>query len=273
MERGTRAQLVERYKEGARVFAEALDGITDGELDARSGPEEWTAREVVHHMADSEMTSAIRLRRLIAEDAPTIQGYDQEEYAQRLFYAERPIEASVEAVTASRQTTGDILDRLDRGAVGAGWDAHGERPLRRQGVARDLRGPRPRPRGSDPPGSGVRSSPLIAADRRGGTALDGATGCPDCRSRSSAACPTLTKGRFAYDFGDTAQLTPLLPMYRLGHDFVPAPVHAGASDTTATPPRCRCSSATAIWRRPRIRRTRCSRPPCCSPRPRASPGA
>jgi tryptophan synthase beta chain len=42
-----------------------------------------------------------------------------------------------------------------------------------------------------------------------------------------AACPTLTKGRFAYDFGDTAQLTPLLPMYTLGHDFVPAPVHAG----------------------------------------------
>jgi tryptophan synthase beta chain len=42
-----------------------------------------------------------------------------------------------------------------------------------------------------------------------------------------AACPTLTKGRYAYDFGDTAQLTPLLPMYTLGHDFVPAPVHAG----------------------------------------------
>jgi hypothetical protein len=112
MEQGTRAQLVDRYKEGTGVFVEALEGITDGELDARPGPEEWTAREVVHHMADSEMTSAIRLRRLIAEDAPTIQGYDQEEYAQRLFYAERPIEASVEAVAASRQTTGDILDRL-----------------------------------------------------------------------------------------------------------------------------------------------------------------
>jgi tryptophan synthase beta chain len=42
-----------------------------------------------------------------------------------------------------------------------------------------------------------------------------------------AACPTLTKGRFAYDFGDTAGMTPLLPMYTLGHDFVPAPVHAG----------------------------------------------
>jgi tryptophan synthase beta chain len=42
-----------------------------------------------------------------------------------------------------------------------------------------------------------------------------------------AACPTLTKGKWAYDFGDTAKMTPLLPMYTLGHDFVPAPVHAG----------------------------------------------
>ena len=42
-----------------------------------------------------------------------------------------------------------------------------------------------------------------------------------------AACPTLTKGKFAYDFGDTAMMTPLLPMYTLGHGFVPAPVHAG----------------------------------------------
>jgi tryptophan synthase beta chain len=42
-----------------------------------------------------------------------------------------------------------------------------------------------------------------------------------------AACPTLTKGRFAYDYGDTAQIGPIVPMYTLGHDFVPAPVHAG----------------------------------------------
>jgi len=41
------------------------------------------------------------------------------------------------------------------------------------------------------------------------------------------SCPTLTKGPFAYDFGDLAKKTPLLPMYTLGHDFVPAPIHAG----------------------------------------------
>ncbi len=41
------------------------------------------------------------------------------------------------------------------------------------------------------------------------------------------SCPTLTKGPFAYDFGDSSQQTPLLPMYTLGHNFIPAPIHAG----------------------------------------------
>ena len=42
-----------------------------------------------------------------------------------------------------------------------------------------------------------------------------------------AACPSLTKGRFTYDYGDTARLTPLIKMYTLGHDFVPPGIHAG----------------------------------------------
>lgn len=42
-----------------------------------------------------------------------------------------------------------------------------------------------------------------------------------------SACPTLTRGPFGYDFGDMAQTTPLLPMYTLGHNFLPAPIHAG----------------------------------------------
>ena len=42
-----------------------------------------------------------------------------------------------------------------------------------------------------------------------------------------ASCPTLTQGRFEYDFGDTGGMTPLLPMYTLGHDFIPPTIHAG----------------------------------------------
>ena len=65
----------------------------------------------MHHLADSEMTSAIRLRRLLAEDSPVIVGYDQEEFARRLHY-DRPIGASLDALKAARATTGAILDRM-----------------------------------------------------------------------------------------------------------------------------------------------------------------
>jgi tryptophan synthase beta chain len=48
-----------------------------------------------------------------------------------------------------------------------------------------------------------------------------------CIAVEPSSCPKLTKGEFLYDFGDTAGMTPLLPMYTLGHNFVPAPIHAG----------------------------------------------
>ena len=70
MEDATRGRLVEQYKAGYQVVVEALAGIGEAELDAREAPGEWSPREVVHHLADSEMTSAIRLRRLIVEERP-----------------------------------------------------------------------------------------------------------------------------------------------------------------------------------------------------------
>jgi hypothetical protein len=107
----TRKKLIEQYKEGYRVVAQALAGATDEQLDARPGPGKWTAREVVHHLADSEMTSAIRLRTLIAVDNPQIFGYDQDEFARRLYY-DRPIEASLEAFKGARRSSAEILDRM-----------------------------------------------------------------------------------------------------------------------------------------------------------------
>ena len=52
-----------------------------------------------------------------------------------------------------------------------------------------------------------------------------------------SACPTLTRGAYRYDFGDTAKLTPLMPMYTLGHDFVPPPesTRAGCAITATSP--------------------------------------
>src|SRR5438105_13967089 len=106
-----RKKLIDQYKDGYRVVAEALAGATPEDLDARPAPGKWTAREVVHHLADSEMTAAIRLRLLLATDKPAILGYDQDEFARRLHY-DRPIEASLDAFKAARRTTAEILDRM-----------------------------------------------------------------------------------------------------------------------------------------------------------------
>jgi hypothetical protein len=106
-----RARLVEMYRDGYRAVAEALLKITDEELDARPGPGRWSPREIVHHLGDSEMTAAVRLRLLLVEDRPTIRGYDQEEFARRLYY-DRPYEMSLELFRCARATTVEILDRL-----------------------------------------------------------------------------------------------------------------------------------------------------------------
>ena len=106
-----RTALIAQYNDGYRIVAEALAGATDEQLDARPGPGKWSAREVVHHLADSEMTGATRLRLLVATDHPQILGYDQEQFARKLFY-DRPIGASLEAFKAARRTTAEILERM-----------------------------------------------------------------------------------------------------------------------------------------------------------------
>jgi hypothetical protein len=106
-----RQQLIAQYKDGYRVVAEALVKITPEELDAKPGAGKWTARQIVHHLADSEMTAAVRFRLLIAEDRPAIKGYDQDHFADRLHY-ERSHEASLELFRAARASTAELMGCL-----------------------------------------------------------------------------------------------------------------------------------------------------------------
>lgn len=111
MDLTTRRTLVDRYRDGHRVVVDALAGITEAELDTAEAPGEWSPRQVAHHLADSETTSAMRLRRLLAENRPTIAGYDQDAYARRLHY-DRPIAASLATLGAIRAATAELLDSL-----------------------------------------------------------------------------------------------------------------------------------------------------------------
>ena len=106
-----RARLLDRFRTGYAAVEDALRGATDEELDRDPGDGEWTARQVAHHLADSEATAYVRLRKLIAEDQPLIHGYDEPEYARRLHY-DRPIAPSLEVLRAVREASLQLLESL-----------------------------------------------------------------------------------------------------------------------------------------------------------------
>jgi hypothetical protein len=106
-----KAQLIKKYRAGHSEVVDAFKGITEKELDRSAEPGEWTPRQIAHHLADSEMMSAIRIRRLLAEDKPVIYGYDEKALAEKLT-SDRPIEPSLEAMKWARETCAQLLDRM-----------------------------------------------------------------------------------------------------------------------------------------------------------------
>lgn len=106
-----RAELIERYRAGVGEVEAALEGASEAELDVVPAEGEWSARMIVHHLADSESNSYVRVRTLLAEDGPLIQGYDEGQFAGRLHY-DRPIEASLAVLRAVRASTAELLDQL-----------------------------------------------------------------------------------------------------------------------------------------------------------------
>lgn len=108
-----RQSLIEQYKAGDDEVARSLEGFDEESLSAHPLPGKWSAREIVQHLADSEMNSAIRLRKLLTEDDPQIQGYDQEDYAARLRYNERPIEPALDALRGARATTAQLIEAMN----------------------------------------------------------------------------------------------------------------------------------------------------------------
>jgi hypothetical protein len=107
-----RRELMAKYAAGYDEVVGALAAFNAETLTAHPLPGKWSAAEIVQHLADSEMTSAIRLRRLLVEDNPVIQGYDQDLFATRLLYNERDLAPALDAFRAARATTVQILERM-----------------------------------------------------------------------------------------------------------------------------------------------------------------
>jgi hypothetical protein len=122
MTQDERKALMSRYKSGYQEVMNALNGITPEEMDFKISREKWSCREVIHHLADSETTSGLRLRKLLTEFNPYIQGYDEADYAKKLNYSKRPIEPAMEAFKAARETTAQLFEFM----TDADWKRTGE---------------------------------------------------------------------------------------------------------------------------------------------------
>jgi hypothetical protein len=108
------SELAKDYEAATAAFYQAAIGLNEEELD-RAKAEGWNARQVIHHVADSEAQSYARLRRLVAEPGAQIQGYDEAAWGENdtLGYKELPIKISLDVFLAVRASSLEIIKRLN----------------------------------------------------------------------------------------------------------------------------------------------------------------
>ncbi len=106
--------IVSDYRSATQFFIDCVAQVTPDNVDTKH-PDGWSARQVIHHIADSEAQSYARIRRLLAEpEGSLIQGYDEALWANSLTlgYSELPYENSLAVFVAVRTATADVLERM-----------------------------------------------------------------------------------------------------------------------------------------------------------------
>ncbi len=105
-------EAVERYAEGAEVPAQALAGLTAEQVGSHPVPERWSIRQVVLHLMDVDLIGSYRMKRILAEDNPTLDLFDEVAFAQNLGYEQQDAAAAAEVFRLNRMLAADMLRRL-----------------------------------------------------------------------------------------------------------------------------------------------------------------
>ena len=106
------AALIDQYAAGPKSLREAVAGMTSEQLQARPIPGKWTTLEVVCHLADFEPIYLDRMKRVIAENEPTMFGGDPDVFARRLAYDQREIQEELDLISACRAQMARLLRTL-----------------------------------------------------------------------------------------------------------------------------------------------------------------
>jgi hypothetical protein len=118
--------LVKRYAAGAGQLRDSIAGLTSRELNALPVPGTWSIQQIVLHLMDSDLIGSDRMKRVAAEDNPTLIGYDETAFGNRLFYDQLDPQLACDVFEKNRQLTAAILERLDDAAYQRAGD-HNER--------------------------------------------------------------------------------------------------------------------------------------------------
>lgn len=104
--------LLERFRRGGELLAMSTTGAAGPELDFQPEPGKWSVRQIVCHLADSEMVASMRFRQTIAEENPTIQWYDEKAWAEKLDYSKKKLSQAVESFRRARAENYELLKDL-----------------------------------------------------------------------------------------------------------------------------------------------------------------
>ncbi len=107
---------INRYVEGGSKLRAAVAGLADQDLKALPVPGTWSIQQIVLHLMDSDLILADRMKRMIAEDNPTIIAYDESRFASELFYHDQSVEDAVAIFDLNRRQFGRVLTRLPESA-------------------------------------------------------------------------------------------------------------------------------------------------------------
>ena len=104
--------LIEKYEAGGEQLALAIRGLTRDDLLAMPIPGKWSTQQVVIHLMDSDLVGTDRMKRVIAEDNPTLIGYDESKFVMNLYYEEQSAEDAVKIFDLNRKMFATILRKL-----------------------------------------------------------------------------------------------------------------------------------------------------------------
>jgi hypothetical protein len=134
----TRA-LASRFAAGPRLLREAVRDLEGGGMSARVAGEDWSIRDILHHLADAELVRAVRIRTIVAEPGSVIGAWDEGAWQRRLQYLWRSPELALAAFDTVRTGTAELLMHCDAGAwERAGVTAAGEALTVRELVERGV---------------------------------------------------------------------------------------------------------------------------------------